>query len=80
MGKSAFILRYTLGMTGIRLEGEVTNHMATHIRYWIMLIVVLMAPFNIVQAESEGQHELLFFLNGGPVYHPITLENVRNYA
>ena len=49
--------------------------MATHTRYWIMFVVALMTPFNALQAESEGQHELLFFLNGGPVYHPITSED-----
>ena len=75
LGKTAFILRYTLGMTGIRLEGEVTNQMATHLRYWIMLIVVLIAPFNIVQAESEGQHDLLFFLSAGAIHNHITPED-----
>ena len=49
--------------------------MATHTRCWIIIfIVALMAPFNIVQAESEGEHELLFFLSGGPAYHPVTSE------
>lgn len=49
--------------------------MVTHIRYLIILIVVLMVPFNIVQAESKGEQELLFFLSGGPVYHQVTSED-----
>ena len=57
LAKTAFNLRYTLAMTGIRLEEGETNHMATQTRYWIMFFVALMTPFNALQAESEGQHE-----------------------
>jgi len=50
--------------------------MATHTRYGIVIfIVALMASFNIVQAESEGDNELLFFLSAGPAYHPVTSED-----
>ena len=49
--------------------------MAIYTRYWIILTAVLMIPFSALQAESEGQQELLFFLNGGPVYHPVTSED-----
>ena len=49
--------------------------MVTYTRYWILYITVLMAPFNIVHAESEGEHEFLLFLSGGPAYHPITSED-----
>jgi hypothetical protein len=49
--------------------------MTTHIRYWIIFVVALMTPFNAVQAESEGQQELLFFLSGGPIYHHISAED-----
>ena len=48
--------------------------MVTYTRYWIMFVVVLMAPFNVLQAESEGRQDLLFFLSGGPVYHQVTSE------
>ena len=75
LGKTAFILRYTQGMTGIRLEEEGNNYMATHTRYWIIFIVALLVPFNMVQAESEGEQELLFFLSGGPTYHQVTSED-----
>ncbi|MBE9564629.1 MAG: hypothetical protein IMF17_05235 [Proteobacteria bacterium] len=40
-----------------------------------MLIIVLMAPYDIVQAGSEGQHELLFFLSGGAVHNYISPED-----
>ena len=54
---------------------EEINHMATYTRYWIMFVVALMAPFNVAQATSEGQHDFLFFLNGGPTYHQVSSED-----
>lgn len=57
------------------LEEENINLMITHTRCLIILIVALMAQLNIVQADDEGQQELLFFLSGGPTYHQITSED-----
>lgn len=49
--------------------------MTTYIRYLIILAVVQMIPFCTLQAETEGQQELLFFLSGGPTYHQVTSED-----
>lgn len=66
-------------MTGRRPEGEATDHMVIHIRNLIIFITVLIAPFNIVQAESEGQHELLFFLSANHVHNSFTSEEGQQY-
>lgn len=63
----------------LRLEGEETDHMATHIRNLIMFITVLIAPFNMVQADPEGQHELLFFLNANHAHNNFTSEEGQQY-
>ncbi|NOQ87630.1 MAG: hypothetical protein GQ550_01795 [Gammaproteobacteria bacterium] len=49
--------------------------MITYTHCWILFIVALMVPLNAVQAESEGEHELLFFLSGGPIYNHIHSED-----
>lgn len=53
--------------------------MTTQIRNLIIFITVLIAPFNIVQAESEGQHELLFFMSGNHVHNNFTSEEGQQY-
>ncbi len=75
LGNTAFNLRYTLGTTDIKPEEKETNYMASYTRYWIMFVVALIAPFNVAQATSEGQHDFLFFLNGGPTYHQVSSED-----
>ena len=54
------------------LEQETENQMTNYSRYWIAIAVVLMTVFTATQARSEGQHELLLFLSGGPTYNEVT--------
>jgi len=44
-------------------------------RYWSALALALMALFNAPQTRPEGQHELLFFLSGGPTYHDVATDD-----
>jgi len=67
----SLILRFTMNLFGIRQEDSAVNPM----RFWIMLLALLMIPYSATQAESEGQQELLFFLNGGPTYHQVSSED-----
>ncbi|RDH85733.1 MAG: hypothetical protein DIZ80_02050 [endosymbiont of Galathealinum brachiosum] len=54
--------------------GEV-DFMAVCIRYGILSVILLIFSIKAVQAESDAQQDLLFFLNAGPVYHQITSED-----
>ena len=51
--------------------------MATYIRYWIIFVVALIAPFNTVQAVGghDSHQGWLVFLNAGPVYNQVTSED-----
>ena len=40
-----------------------------------MFFVVLMAPFNVVQADHGSKHHWMLFLSGGPVYHQLTSDD-----
>lgn len=53
--------------------------MATQIRNLIVFIAVLISPFTIVQAEPEGQHELLFFVNANHAHNNFTAEEGQQY-
>jgi len=57
------------------LEHEAENHMTIYSRHRIAIAIALMALFNVSQAWSEGQHELLLFLSGGPTYNEVTPES-----
>jgi len=51
---------------------ETANHMTIYTRYRVPLAFALIAFFNATLAWSEGQHELLLFLSGGPTYNEVT--------
>ena len=49
--------------------------MATYTRYWLMVVVALMAPFNVVQADHGSKHHWMLFPSGGPVYNQLTSDD-----
>lgn len=56
-------------------EQKAENQMTIYSRHRIPVTVVLMALFNAPQAWSEGHHELLLFLSGGPTYNEVTSDS-----
>jgi hypothetical protein len=45
------------------------------INLWLRITVALIVSISTAQAESEGDHDLLIFLNAGPAYHQVSSED-----